>query len=319
MSVKRCAAISAVWALALPPAVAAETLIERKLALAPGGQLALDADSGSVTVKGGSDDGVRVAVFSGKHDLESLFDFSFHEEEGRVEITARKKGKGGWTAADWGPGGEMKWEIHVPSAVDLEITTSGGSITAEDTRGEARLDTSGGTIQVRRIEGDVRAETSGGSIRVERVSGDLIADTSGGGIHAQDIGGDVHADTSGGSIEVLRAEGAVTADTSGGSIRIEAGGRVHADTSGGTVQVSFAVGNAWGGSISASGGSVRVALDPDVDLDLDAATSGGTVVSTVPIRVAGEPSKTELRGSLGAGGQSLQIRASGGSIRIEPL
>jgi hypothetical protein len=316
MADQRFVYLAAVLALLALPA-AAQSTVERELALAPGGEVVLDADTGSVNVTGGSREGVHVIATSSKDDLEALFDFSFREEDGRVEITARLKDDEGAAPVDRAP--QLRWILEVPSAASLDLATAGGSITVETTRGRAQLETSGGAITARRIEGDVRAETSGGSIRLERVTGDVIAETSGGGIHAQEIGGDVQADTSGGSIQVLRAAGSVTADTSGGSIRIEeAGGRVHADTSGGPVHVSFAPANAWGGSISAGAGTVRVLVDPEVSLDIDAVASGGPVTTELPVKVE-EPSKNELHGTLGDGGQTLQIRAAGGSIRLDSL
>jgi hypothetical protein len=85
------------------------------------------------------------------------------------------------------------------------------------------------------------------------------------------------------------------------------------------VRVELTAGNASGGSLSSSGGSVTVRLDPGVGLEIDAASSGGGVVADLPIRVHGELSRTRVRGTIGEGGAVLKLRSSGGGVRIEPV
>jgi DUF4097 and DUF4098 domain-containing protein YvlB len=117
----------------------------------------------------------------------------------------------------------------------------------------------------------------------------------------------------------LREIGAdLTANSSGGSIRIaDARGRVDAHTSGGSIEADLSAGNAAGGTLETSGGGIRVAVDPSVDLEIDA--TGGPVTLDLPMRVQGEVSRRHLRGVLGSGGAMLRLRASGGSVRVRPL
>jgi len=111
--------------------------------------------------------------------------------------------------------------------------------------------------------------------------------------------------------------GDIEADTSGGSVKIsEAGGRVDAESSGGPIRVSFSPGNASGGSLSTSGGGITVELDPSVGLEIDAYSSGGSVDFELPITVQGKVSRTAVTGRLGAGGEMLKLRTSGGGVQI---
>lgn len=300
----------------------ADTRITEELKLNPGGRLVVDVDCGSVAVTGTSRPGARIVVTSSRDDLESQLSFSFQEREGEVEVTARRKGEGGIISSWFSSGcrGALEFAVEVPHEASVRVDTSGGSIELVSTRGEARLDTSGGAISVKDLRGSLVADTSGGSINIEDVEGDVTADTSGGPIEVKSVRGNVRADTSGGSISVSGATGDVLADTSGGSIEIsEAGGRVVAETSGGGVNVSFAHGNARGGTISSSGGGIRVALDPSINLTIDASASGGAVTSDLPLKLRGEASRTSLNGTLGAGGAKLVVEASGGPVRIEEL
>lgn len=324
---RRLGSIAGAALLAAAGPVAADTRIERELALAPGGRLVVDADGGSVRVAGSSRSGVHVVITSEDDDLEKTHDLRFEERAGEVEIVARRKRDGrrgdGWSLMSFFRGGShhgLRIEIEAPEETFVAVDTSGGSIEVSSLASGADLDTSGGSIRARDVTGSVHADTSGGAIQVSRIDGDVEADTSGGSISVESVRGSVHADTSGGSIRASDVTGDLRAGTSGGSIQISgAGGEVNAETSGGSVRVEFAAGNASGGTISASGGGVRVVLDPSVGLDIDAAASGGSVSSDVNVKSEGAASRSQLRGTLGAGGKRLRLRSSGGGIKIEAL
>ncbi len=293
----------------------AGTRIERELKLGPGGVVVLDASGGSIQVVGSSRSTVRV-VITAKRDIEDDHAVEFGEQAGRVTVRVeRKNDVSHWFS--W-RGAGLRLEVEVPADAKLEVDTSGGSIDVESVRGELRLSTSGGSIHATEVGGAVFADTSGGAIEIENAGGDVRAESSGGGIRIRGAKGSVLADTSGGGIEIEDAGGDVRAETSGGGIQVLAArGRVEADTSGGPVRVEFAPGNARGGSLSSSGGGVTVSVDPGVGLEVDASTSGGRVVADIPVRVHGEISKSELRGTIGSGGALLKLRSSGGGIRIE--
>jgi DUF4097 and DUF4098 domain-containing protein YvlB len=190
----------------------------------------------------------------------------------------------------------------VPKSTTLEIKTGGGPIRVDSTVGYADLRTSGGSIEVSHLIGDVHAHTSGGHIQAEKIQGEIEVGTSGGGIEADSI------------------DGGLVAYTSGGGIRIDGvTGRVRAHTSGGSIDATLSKGNAHGGMIDTSGGSISVRLDPAVNLDVDASSSGGGVRSDVPIRGAGSTSWDALHGTLGTGGELLRVHTSGGSVLLEPL
>jgi DUF4097 and DUF4098 domain-containing protein YvlB len=190
----------------------------------------------------------------------------------------------------------------VPAETRLEIRTGGGSIRTYSLQGDETLVTSGGSIEVSGVKGRVMAHTSGGAIKLREVTGDAEAETSGGPIGVDSL------------------EGSLTAHTSGGPIRINGiSGQVNATTSGGPIEATFARGNAAGGLLETSGGSIRVTLDPTVNLQVDASTSGGIVSTDLPLRREGKISPSSLRGLLGSGGASLRLHTSGGSIRITSL
>jgi len=62
-----------------------------------------------------------------------------------------------------------------------------------------------------------------------------------------------------------------------------------ADTSGGGIEASFARGNGRGGTLTTSGGGIKVTLDPQVDLFIDASGSS--------VRKSGRPATQLVRSS----------------------
>src|SRR2546425_12856392 len=69
--------------------------------------------------------------------------------------------------------------------------------------------------------------------------------------------------------------------------------------------------------LEVSGGDIKLTLPRSAAVDLDAETSGGKVVTSIPIAktVAGAQKPGVLRGKINGGGPLLNLRASSGDIR----
>jgi hypothetical protein len=276
----------------------ADSQLTKTLKLDPNGRFVLDAGDGSVTVMGSDQPGAIVVVTSNRDDVQDRVDFNFEENPGMVRLTAHRRS---WHLFDFFFE-RLSYKIRVPKTTTLEIKTGGGGVTIYSMSGDADLTTSGGFIEVSHLQGMLHAHTSGGHIKVEQIQGDADLETSGGGIEANSV------------------DGRLVANTGGGSIHIDqVAGRVDAHTSGGSIGATFRKGNPHGGLIETSGGSIYVKIDPSVNLEVDASTSGGSVHSTVPLRVVGTASRSALRGTLGSGGELLRLHTSGGSVLISAL
>jgi DUF4097 and DUF4098 domain-containing protein YvlB len=299
----------------------ADFKFDRQLALAPGGMFILETDIGSIALTGDSTSGAQVNLTSSDDDFQRYFDVQVDEQAGTARVTVkRRSGIVSSIVSRFWSLGRVRFTVHVPRATTVILSTSGGSVDASQLGGSARLRTSGGGVRVENIAAEADLKTSGGAVVARAVRGNVKANTSGGGITIENVGGAVRAETSGGGIEIATVGGEVYADTSGGGVRIkDAGGRVEAHTSGGPVSVRFAAGNGQGGTVSTSGGGVVVEVDPSVALSIDASTSGGSVRSDVPVTTQGKLSNNALNGSMNGGGPLLQLRSSGGGIRIVPV
>ncbi len=146
--------------------------------------------------------------------------------------------------------------INVPKNYNVDVSTGGGNIEADDLNGRATFSTAGGNITAGNVGGPAHLETGGGHISVKNVSGALIANTGGGHITTGSIGGNAQLHTSGGHIRAGSVQGIARLDTGGGNITLEhSGTELVAETAGGQIKVGEASGLV---RAKTGGGGIRV-------------------------------------------------------------
>ena len=143
------------------------------------------------------------------------------------------------------------------------------------------------------------AETSGGHIAIKKISGNAKVETSGGHIEADGVAGNL-------SPKPRAATSRSTAPT-GASMRTPraATSRFRSPRATRTAARS-----------KAQGVASRCTVDPNVDLAIDASTSGGSVRTDIPVKIVGKVNGSSIRGTLGKGGETLYVHTSGGSVSI---
>ena len=302
-----------------------EHSINQSYGVGPGGLLTLVTERGSIDVKSSKSARVevdvirKVAVDDEEKARKILDNFVIEFQHSKRDVTIHagfKKHRFSF----WDDGRKLlkiRYLIMVPEKYNLELKTSGGSISIENLEGQVHSKTSGGSLQFGDIRGPVSGETSGGSIKIERCTGTSVIKTSGGSIKIGEIDGDVEAKTSGGSIQIRRAKGSVNAKTSGGSIMVkEVMGPIIASTSGGSVSTYISRQPQSNCDLRTSGGNIEIYLFGDIAIDVDAETSGGKVVTDFPVTVQGELKRSVLEGKINGGGPELFLRTSGGHIKL---
>lgn len=313
-------------------AQAAEKRLDRTFTVAPGGRLTIESDGSDLRVEGTSGNQVEVHILlTGSERVLERIKLTAEQSGDNVAVAAQH-GSGKWT--DWLGGWSMegKIEVKVPHNYNIDIRTSGGDIRVGQLQGDARgktsggdirviemrgpveMQTSGGDVRAEQIEGNTRLNTSGGDIDVARLTGDLDAKTSGGYIHLTDISGKVVARTSSGNVIASGIRGDSDLKTSGGDIRAAIDGKIAAHTSGGNVTAEL-VGSNRGISVSSSGGDLLVRVPKGTAGALDAATSGGSVRTELPVTTT-EMGEHKLTGTINGGGNEIYARTSGGSIKV---
>lgn len=273
-------------------AARAETVenLEKTIAVKPGGQLVVDVDFGAIEITTQATDQVSIHVTrnisrGAKADEEAFLKnrpVTISQDGDTVTIRSKAASKDSWS---WK--GRQRIEGRYVIAVPAKFN--------------AHAKTSGGSIAVREVDGEVKVNTSGGDIRV-----------NGGG-------GTLDGNTSGGSVTVKSFHGPVTVNTSGGSVRIEdVAGAIQGSTSGGSISASLpSLSDPV--KLTTSGGNVTLRVPADAAFDLDAATSGGSAGSDLPVTISGQKSGSRLKGPVNGGGKPVVLRSSGGDVWVKKI
>lgn len=299
----------------------ADEVTEKSFSVSEGGWLKLESDLGSVEIRTHNASSVEVEVikktrsfFGGDdQDLLDAFEVTFEQNNDDLLISGKLE--------DWNSKKRsrlnVRYIITVPERYNLDLHTSGGSISVDDLEGQVIGKTSGGSLKIGHIKGMINGKTSGGSISVASCTESSELNTSGGSISIGDTKGNIEAHTSGGSITLNSANGDVRFNTSGGGIEVhELIGNINAETSGGSIKCRINKQPSQDCSLKTSGGSVTVYMPEGTGVDLDAKTSGGRVKCDHEIAIRGKIDKSSLVGKLNGGGPKLYLRTSGGNINI---
>jgi DUF4097 and DUF4098 domain-containing protein YvlB len=280
--------------LAPVAALAAEKVLDRTFQVAPSGQLVVRAHGADVSVTGGDSDRVVVHMKAeGPEKWVNELTLKAEQHDGGVTVEMLREDGKRWSDA-W-RGGEGQITVTVPRGYRIDANTSGGDVVMKAIGGPSRLRTSGGDLQAIDVKGDVDADTSGGDIHLESILGKVWGRTSGGDIRATGVRGEVDVQTSGGQVRLLQIDGKIRAHTSGGSVHCEL------------------LGANRGISASTSGGDVRLKLSKDVSGDLSAESSGGSIISDLPV-TTNRSDPHRLEGSINGGGERIRLHTSGGDI-----
>jgi hypothetical protein len=315
---------------AAPAFCGVEDTVKKSFKVEAGGQLVLESDIGSVEVQAGKDNvleaevirRVRTSISGKAKRIMEDFKLDFRQEGNTVYISGEYEKDGFHRFWDelFGRNLHVKYLVSVPEKFNLDLRTSGGSISIEGVEGQIQSRTSGGSLHFDRVKGPILAKTSGGSIKLSSGVGKAELRTSGGSITVGEVEGDIIANTSGGSIKIGRAKGEVDAYTSGGGIRVEeVTGAIKARTSGGGITASISGQPSSDSRLTTSGGSVTLYIAEDIKADVDAHTSGGSVHTDFPVTIQGEVDRRSLRAKINGGGPELYLRTSGGSIYIRKM
>jgi DUF4097 and DUF4098 domain-containing protein YvlB len=309
------------------------TEIKRNFTVQPAGTLEMNGIQGDIDITVWPKNEVQIVerlrmdVYTEEEAKRALEETkaSYRQSGDRIIVGGMERSRN-WLQSDF--------QISLPATFNLDVSTSGGNITARQIKGTARLRTSGGDVTlietggnirattsggnviVRDAEGDIDVKTSGGNLELERIKGILAGATSGGNISLRGASKDVRLRTSGGDVEIFDTDGSVNASTSGGNVRVEnVRGRVDASTSGGDVILSNikqeVEASTSGGDVRAtglyaparlrtSGGDVNAR---DVQASINAATSGGDVDVEFTLKDFTKP-------------HAITLKSSGGSITL---
>lgn len=272
----------------------AQAFIEREEKRFPAGdapEVSLTTFDGSIQVRPWDRPEVLVEIEKRGSDKEAVSDIQIVAEakDNRVSVDVRK------------PSSEKEF-----IGIGIHHSTSARLIASVPRGAKLMVSTRDGSITVERIDGQLELRTDDGSVRVSEAAGDVLVVTRDGSITLERVAGRVDARSGDGSIRVNGTPTALTLETRDGAVvvRAERGTEMADD---------------W--SVRTGDGSVVMELPEGFGAEIDAETQDGSVRTTLDVPGAAEEGSSRedrrrLRGRLGAGGKTVKLRTSDGSIRL---
>lgn len=276
----------AVWSILLTGAGlawSAEGRFERTLQVGGPVELEIDSDSGSITVRAGTEGQVHVTGVI--RSSRNLFGGASEETVRRLEATPPIEQAGnriqvGRTVAGVSQNGvSIHYMIEVPVETRVRSRSDSGGQEISGVRGPVDAEADSGGLRLKDIGGDVRAKSDSGRIEVDGVDGELVARADSGGIRAVRIAGKIDAETDSGGI---RLEQIAPAD-----IRAEA-----------------------------DSGGIHVRIPEGAGYEVNAETDSGGISIQAPVTVQGTIRKNKVEGRIRDGQHILKLKTDSGGIRI---
>jgi hypothetical protein len=238
----------------------------------------------------------------------------------------------------------------IPPDARMEVDVEGGGLTIEETPGDAHVsfDRDGHDWEWTLLKLDntyvlsvyanaVWASVPNVSLRLPPVQS-LACKVASGSMSGHNLTSPLEASVSGGTLQLSETSGALKLESAGGAIGVSGSiPSLHASSAGGPVSIHGMVKmldvKAAGGSVNvnhahllegdhqieSSGGGIMLVLDAASAVTIDASATGGGVDVNLP-GASGEARNRygtgQYSGTVGEGTANLQLRSSGGSIRI---
>ena len=293
-----CAAILAA-SLAAPQMVRAEE-VTKSFAVSGRPSVGVETNDGSVRVMSGDAKQVEFRVEYQGYELGKNLRVDSRQDGDKVELIARVTGHWGINFG-WGHNRRLHIEVRMPQQGDLQVNTGDGPVETSGLSGTLNVHTGDGSVKANNLDGTIDLHTSDGGITVDTLKGDIKLRTGDGSIEARELDGKVEADSGDGHIRLVGRFEALNVRTSDGSVdtRVLPGSRMA---------------TAW--TLRTGDGSVDISLPADFQADINATTGDGHISLGVPVTVEGTFSRSEVRGKMNGGGQTLTIHTGDGSIRL---
>lgn len=181
----------------------------------------------------------------------------------------------------WNRSGNVHLGLRVPRELRMEVSASNASVHIEGLRAALRVRSSNGGICVSDVRGNVAIETSNARVTCRGLAGRLVARSANGKIQLEGHRGPVDASTSNGlihaNLEELGEEGV---------------------------------------QLATSNGRIVLELPEACDADLDLRVDNGVIRNQRPLQPCTRRSGSRLCGRVGAGGVSIKLHATNGSIAV---
>jgi DUF4097 and DUF4098 domain-containing protein YvlB len=300
------------------PAAAAEGSFDRTLQVNGSVRLEVTTGSGSIDVRIGSGNQVRVTG----HIKSTDWFGNAEDRVKRIEANPPIQQSGNdiriGHIEDWDlmHNISISYELTIPAETELRSHTGSGNQTIQGVHGTTEVSSGSGGLRISDIGSHLRAETGSGDITIDRVQGAVRTRAGSGTIRATAIAGGFDANTGSGRISLEQsAPGSVRVDTGSGGMELKGiKGSLDARAGSGGIEVEGEPSGPW--TVHTGSGTVRLQLPSGAAFDLDARTSSGSLDVNQPVTVQGSLGKKHIQGKVRGGGVPVDVETGSGNIEI---
>lgn len=177
----------------------------------------IEVDGGwlEVSYQGGSGSAVAVEAYLESNDSDQ--DIIFVTIGDVLKITHEKKQNN----YNWNTKNKGYIKILGPSAIDLDLKSSSGSMTVANVSNESTsLRVSSGRISANDIKGDLSIKASSGSLKIDGVDGNVVAGVTSGSAEILNIKGNVDYESTSGSLTADQISGELSVALTSGNAKL---------------------------------------------------------------------------------------------------
>ncbi len=147
----------------------------------------------------------------------------------------------------------------------------------------------------------------------------LEAGSTNGNVEVHSVAGGVKAYSTNGNVEVDSASGGVEASSTNGRLDLnDVAGNVDGSTTNGGVNATISNGqNLQKVSLTTTNGSIKVYCTGDLNADVSAHTTNGSVHTDFPVTIKGDFDHKSFEGKINKGGAPIHLNTTNGSIEIK--
>ena len=300
-------------------ALGAEGSFDRTLQVTGAVNLQIETGSGSITVRTGSSNEVRIAG----HIRATNWFGSADEAVKRLESNPPIQQSGNDIRIGHIDDPELRrnisisYEVIAPASTQLHSNTGSGGQQISGISGPVEANTGSGSLKISDIGAGVRAHTGSGSIDIDDVKGSVYARTGSGSIHATNVAGGFDGNTGSGHLTLEQsAPGSVRAETGSGGLELHnVRGSLQAQAGSGSIRADGDATGEW--YLHSGSGGIEVRFPQNASFDLDAHTGSGSIDLNHPVTVQGSIGRKAVHGKVGGGGVPVRLETGSGNIRID--
>jgi DUF4097 and DUF4098 domain-containing protein YvlB len=285
--------------------------------------LQIETGSGSISVRAGSANQVRVTghirannwgLFANRPAPEAIKRL---EENPPIQQSGNDIRIGHIDDAELRRNISISYEVVAPANTQLHSSTGSGSQDVSGLDGAVDANAGSGSVKVSDIGSGVRAHSGSGEINIEGVKGAVYARAGSGSISARNIAGGFDGETGSGHISLEQTgAGSVRAETGSGGLELRnVHGSLQAQAGSGNVKAEGEATGEW--RVHTGSGSVELRLPQTASFELSARTGSGSINLSHSVTVQGTVSRKEVHGKAGNGGVPVQVETGSGNIVID--